>query len=80
MKAVELLSGQTAEAFLNSISHIPLLSVGFNCALGTKAMRPYVRELARQSTLFMLVHIPMLVLPNEMGEYDESPECYGELS
>jgi len=43
------LSGQTAEAFLNSISHIPLLSIGFNCALGTKAMRPYVSELAKKA-------------------------------
>jgi len=47
------LSGQTAEAFLNSISHIPLLSVGFNCALGTKAMRPYVRDLSRKAPFFV---------------------------
>jgi len=66
------LSGQTAEAFLNSISHIPLLSVGFNCALGTKAMRPYVRELAQKAPFFVSAY-PNAGLPNEMGEYDESP-------
>ena len=70
------LSGQTAEAFLNSISHIPLLSVGFNCALGTKAMRPYVRDLARKAPFFVSAY-PNAGLPNEMGEYDESPEAMG---
>ena len=70
------LSGQTAEAFLNSISHIPLLSVGFNCALGTKAMRPYVRDLARKAPFFVSAY-PNAGLPNEMGEYDESPETMG---
>ena len=70
------LSGQTAEAFLNSISHIPLLSVGFNCALGTKAMRPYVRELAKKAPFFVSAY-PNAGLPNEMGEYDESPEAMG---
>ncbi len=71
------LSGQTAEAFLNSISHIPLLSVGFNCALGTKAMRPYVRELAKKAPFFVSAY-PNAGLPNEMGEYDESPEAMGD--
>ena len=70
------LSGQTAEAFLNSISHIPLLSVGFNCALGTKAMRPYVKELANKAPFFVSAY-PNAGLPNEMGEYDESPELMG---
>ena len=70
------LSGQTAEAFLNSISHIPLLSVGFNCALGTKAMRPYVRELSRKAPFYVSAY-PNAGLPNEMGEYDESPEEMG---
>ena len=70
------LSGQTAEAFLNSISHIPLLSIGFNCALGTKAMRPYVRELAKKAPFFVSAY-PNAGLPNEMGEYDESPEAMG---
>ncbi len=70
------LSGQTAEAFLNSISHIPLLSVGFNCALGTKAMRPYIRELAKKAPFYVSAY-PNAGLPNEMGEYDESPEAMG---
>jgi len=70
------LSGQTAEAFLNSISHIPLLSVGFNCALGTKAMRPYVRDLARKAPFFVSAY-PNAGLPNEMGEYDENPQKMG---
>ena len=70
------LSGQTAEAFLNSISHIPLLSVGFNCALGTKAMRPYVKELANKAPFFVSAY-PNAGLPNEMGEYDESPQAMG---
>ena len=70
------LSGQTAEAFLNSISHIPLLSIGFNCALGTKAMRPYIKELSDKAPFFVSAY-PNAGLPNEMGEYDESPKCYG---
>ena len=68
------LSGQTAEAFLNSISHIPMLSVGFNCALGTRAMRPYVKEFSQKSPFFVSAY-PNAGLPNEMGEYDESPEA-----
>ncbi|MBT7895840.1 MAG: methionine synthase, partial [Flavobacteriales bacterium] len=68
------LSGQTAEAFLNSISHIPLLSIGFNCALGTKAMRPYIKELSDKAPFFISAY-PNAGLPNEMGEYDESPNA-----
>ena len=75
-ESVRTLSGQTAEAFLNSISHIPLLSVGFNCALGTKAMRPYVKELAKKAPFFVSAY-PNAGLPNEMGEYDESPQAMG---
>ena len=67
------LSGQTTEAFLNSISHIPLLSIGFNCALGAKAMRPYIKELSDKSP-FYICAFPNAGLPNEMGEYDESPQ------
>ena len=66
------LSGQTAEAFLNSISHIPLLSVGFNCALGTQEMRPYIKDLATKSPFFISAY-PNAGLPNEMGEYDQGP-------
>ena len=71
------LSGQTAEAFLNSVSHIPLLSVGFNCALGTTAMRPYIKELADKSDFFVSAY-PNAGLPNEMGEYEETAQIMGE--
>ena len=65
------LSGQTVEAFLNSISHLPLLSVGFNCALGAKKMQPYIKELSDKANCFISV-FPNAGLPNEMGEYDET--------
>jgi 5-methyltetrahydrofolate--homocysteine methyltransferase len=71
------LSGQTAEAFLNSVSHIPLLSIGFNCALGTNAMRPYIKELSDKSEFFISAY-PNAGLPNEMGEYDETAEIMGK--
>jgi len=71
------LSGQTAEAFLNSVSHIPLLSIGFNCALGTNAMRPYIKELSDKSEFFISAY-PNAGLPNEMGEYDETSEIMGQ--
>ncbi|MDX2127788.1 MAG: methionine synthase [Chloroherpetonaceae bacterium] len=68
------LSGQTTEAFWISIAHTPnLLSVGLNCALGSKQMRPFIAELARVSDCFTSLY-PNAGLPNEMGEYDESPE------
>ncbi len=67
------LSGQTTEAFLTSVSHLPLLSVGLNCALGADLMRPYVQILAKESPFFTSAH-PNAGLPNEMGEYDETPE------
>ena len=72
------LSGQTTEAFLTSISHLPLLSVGLNCALGADLMRPYVQILANHSPFYTSAH-PNAGLPNEMGEYDESPEQMGEV-
>ncbi len=67
------LSGQTTEAFLISISHAPLLSVGLNCALGAKQLRPYLQVLAKKSPFFISAH-PNAGLPNEFGEYDETPE------
>lgn len=66
------LSGQTTEAFLISISHIPLLSVGLNCALGAKQLRPYLQVLSAKSENLVSAH-PNAGLPNEFGEYDESP-------
>ncbi len=67
------LSGQTVEAFLNSVSHAGLLCIGLNCALGAKEMRPYVEELAAKSASFVHAY-PNAGLPNEFGEYDESPD------
>ncbi|MEX0813828.1 MAG: homocysteine S-methyltransferase family protein [Chitinophagales bacterium] len=67
------LSGQTTEAFLISISHVPLLSVGLNCALGAKQLRPYLQILDKNSEFFVSAH-PNAGLPNEFGEYDETPE------
>lgn len=67
------LSGQTVEAFWNSIRHAGLFSVGLNCALGAVQMEPYIEELANVSDCYVSAH-PNAGLPNEMGAYDESPE------
>lgn len=67
------LSGQTIEAFYNSIMHVDPLSVGLNCALGPKELEPYIIELNRISESFISVH-PNAGLPNAFGEYDETPE------
>ena len=67
------LTGQTTEAFLISISHMPLLSVGLNCALGASMMRPYLQILDQKSPFNVSAH-PNAGLPNEFGKYDESPE------
>jgi 5-methyltetrahydrofolate--homocysteine methyltransferase len=66
------LSGQTVEAFLNSVSHFPLLSIGLNCALGAREMRPYLEELSKKAPFFVSAY-PNAGLPNQFGEYDESP-------
>lgn len=66
------LSGQTTEAFLISIQHAPLLSVGLNCALGANALRPYLQVMANKAPFYVSAH-PNAGLPNEMGQYDESP-------
>jgi 5-methyltetrahydrofolate--homocysteine methyltransferase len=67
------LSGQTVEAFLNSVSHVDLLSIGLNCALGAKEMRPYLEELSEKAPFFVSCY-PNAGLPNQFGEYDETPE------
>ncbi len=67
------LSGQTAEAFLISVSHIPLLSIGLNCALGAKQLIPYLDVLSTKSEFAVSAH-PNAGLPNAFGEYEESPE------
>jgi 5-methyltetrahydrofolate--homocysteine methyltransferase len=67
------LSGQTTEAFWNSVAHGRPLSIGLNCALGARALRQYVQELSRVAPTFVSTH-PNAGLPNEFGQYDESPE------
>lgn len=67
------LSGQTTEAFMVSVDHAKPLSIGLNCALGASALRPYLKVMREKSDSFVSAH-PNAGLPNEMGEYDESPE------
>ena len=67
------LSGQTTEAFWNSLRHVRPFSVGLNCALGAKQLRPYVAELARVADAYISAH-PNAGLPNAFAEYDEKPE------
>ena len=71
------LSGQTTDAFLISVSHVPLLSVGLNCALGAKQLRPYLQVLNEQAPFFVSAY-PNAGLPNEFGHYDQSPEEMAE--
>lgn len=70
------LSGQTLEAFFNSLSHVDLLSVGLNCALGAEQLRQYIAELSKISKFHVSAH-PNAGLPNQFGEYDESAEQMG---
>ncbi|TAN82316.1 MAG: methionine synthase, partial [Gallionella sp.] len=74
------LSGQTTEAFWNSLSHAKPLSIGLNCALGAELMRPYVEELSRVATCYVSAH-PNAGLPNPLSEtgYDETPETTARL-
>ena len=72
------LTGQTTAAFWNSIRHVKPLFVGLNCALGAKDLRPYVEELARVADTFISLH-PNAGLPNEFGEYDETPAYMAEV-
>ena len=67
------LSGQTTEAFYNAVAHAEPLTVGLNCALGPEELRPYVEELSRVCESYVSIH-PNAGLPNEFGEYDETPE------
>lgn len=66
------LTGQTLESFLISVSHFPLFSVGLNCALGAEQLRPFIQELSGKTGYFVSVH-PNAGLPNQFGEYDQSP-------
>ncbi|RMF95459.1 MAG: methionine synthase, partial [Gammaproteobacteria bacterium] len=72
------LSGQTTEAFWNSIRHARPFLVGLNCALGAAELRPYLQELSRVADTRISVH-PNAGLPNEFGEYDDSPEHMAEV-
>ncbi len=72
-KSGRTLSGQTVEAFSISVSHIPLLSIGFNCALGASQLQPYIKRLSKITPFHTSVH-PNAGLPNAFGEYDQSPE------
>lgn len=72
------LSGQTVEAFWNSVSHAGLMSIGLNCSLGAKEMRPYIEELSEKANVYLSVY-PNAGLPNEFGEYDELPKETAEL-
>ncbi len=67
------LSGQTVEAFLISLSHIDMLSIGLNCSLGAKELRPYLEELSKKAPFFVSAY-PNAGLPNQFGEYDETPD------
>src|SRR5689334_1433440 len=71
------LSGQTAEAFYNSVRHARPLSIGLNCALGAKELRPYVEEMARLAECFTSCH-PNAGLPNAFGEYEDTPEAMSQ--
>ena len=70
------LSGQTLEAFVISVSHLPLISIGLNCALGAKQLREHIELLSRETDLFVSAY-PNAGLPNAFGEYDETPESNG---
>ena len=72
-KSGRTLSGQTVEAFAISVSHIPLLSIGFNCALGASQLIPYIKRLSKTIPFHTSVH-PNAGLPNAFGEYDQSPQ------
>jgi len=72
------LSGQTAEAFLISMSHAPLFSIGFNCALGAEQLEQYVEVLSEHAS-FLVSAYPNAGLPNAMGHYDQTPDQMAEL-
>ncbi len=76
-KSGRTLSGQMVEAFWNSVSHFPLLSVGINCALGAKEMRPYLEELSSIAPAFVSAY-PNAGLPNAFGGFDETPGAMAE--
>jgi 5-methyltetrahydrofolate--homocysteine methyltransferase len=72
------LTGQTLEAFLITMSHYPLLSIGLNCALGAEQLRPFIEELSAKAPFFVSAH-PNAGLPNQFAEYDQSPDYMGNI-
>jgi 5-methyltetrahydrofolate--homocysteine methyltransferase len=72
------LTGQTLEAFLITMSHYPLLSIGLNCALGAEQLRPFVEEMSAKAPFFVSAH-PNAGLPNQFAEYDQSPDYMGNI-
>jgi 5-methyltetrahydrofolate--homocysteine methyltransferase len=73
------LTGQTLEAFLISVSHFPLFSVGLNCALGAEQLRPYIQELSAKAGFYVSAH-PNAGMPNQFGEYDQSAEFMASIA
>lgn len=73
------LTGQTLEAFLVSVSHFPLFSIGLNCALGAEQLRPFIQELSAKSTFYVSAH-PNAGLPNQFGEYEQSAEFMASIT
>lgn len=73
------LTGQTLEAFLISVSHFPLFSVGLNCALGAEQLRPFVEELSAKTDFYISAH-PNAGLPNQFGDYDQSAEYMASIA
>jgi 5-methyltetrahydrofolate--homocysteine methyltransferase len=67
------LSGQTLEAFLTAVSHAEILSVGLNCSFGAKDLKPYLEEISAHAACFVSAY-PNAGLPNQFGEYDETPK------
>ncbi len=72
------LSGQTLQAFIDSVSHMDILSIGLNCSLGAEELEPYVTELSKNAPFYISTH-PNAGLPNQFGEYDQTPEQMSEL-
>jgi len=72
------LTGQTLEAFLITMSHFPLLSIGLNCAMGAEQLRPFVEEMSAKAPFFVSAH-PNAGLPNQFAEYDQSPDYMGNI-
>ncbi|HPC26240.1 MAG TPA: methionine synthase [Paludibacteraceae bacterium] len=76
-KSGRILSGQTVQAFLVSIAHADLLSVGLNCSFGAKDLKPYLQEVSKYAPWFVSAY-PNAGLPNQLGEYEETPETMAE--